>query len=129
MAWRCVCPGGVPAWRFSHKFTPPAAEGINVSSTVEFTITPLAHKAEKTRVYIHMVMGGDRLLPEECTVARQGLLDVVGECRSWDEAWVCVWESIHPHPDTQRMLCLHILIVAQPACLGTQRLAIQNMFS
>lgn len=70
MAWRCVCPGGVPARGCGRKFTPPASAGINLSSAAGFTITPLAHKAEKTRVHSNGVLGGDRLLPEIYTVAR-----------------------------------------------------------
>lgn len=92
---RGACLRGVPApvlpqpgGRRSHKFTPPAALGINVSSTARFTSTPLARKAEKTRVCVHMARregagcrGGQEVSGQQDTRIRS--------VRTWAHSRVC----------------------------------------
>lgn len=52
--WGVQAPGlPQPGGRGSHKFTPPAARGINVSSAARFMSTPLAREAEKTSLCTH----------------------------------------------------------------------------
>lgn len=134
VAWRCVCPGGVPAWRYNHKFTPAAAGGINVSSTAGFTSTSLAHSRENKSVHTHGVLGRDRLLPGERTV-EVGPAGCSGDGRGSQEeeggagTHSMIWRSecIHSRPDVENAVLTYAWMVAQPACLGTQSLAVQNL--